>query len=133
MGVRRDDRLLITEKFEAGSIRFLISTDTLDDPEPADTLRAQWVVNYDCPSSPEDYVRRVRQARQVGGGCIVVNLANAQDALFLRDIESNYGLSYSSKYRSSSEVIQDPITCKLTRCHWIPGEDLSLVVTVNLS
>lgn len=55
-GVEQDDRFAIIEKFEKGLIRLLITTDVA--ARGIDIPDVEYVINYDLPDNPENYVHR---------------------------------------------------------------------------
>ena len=54
--MNQDDRDLIMREFRSGSSRVLITTDLL--ARGIDVQLVSLVVNYDLPSSPENYIQR---------------------------------------------------------------------------
>ncbi|HRH36689.1 MAG TPA: DEAD/DEAH box helicase, partial [Catalimonadaceae bacterium] len=53
----QEDRLSVMEKFKSGAVRVLIATDI--SARGIDISGVQYVVNYDLPDEPENYVHRV--------------------------------------------------------------------------
>lgn len=66
-GKEQDDRLQVMDEFKKGNIRILITTDV--NARGIDIPNVDYVVNYDLPDEPENYVHRVgRTGRGVQKG-----------------------------------------------------------------
>jgi ATP-dependent RNA helicase RhlE len=66
-GKEQDDRLQVMEEFKKGDIKLLITTDV--NARGIDIPDVEYVVNYDLPDVPENYVHRVgRTGRGVKKG-----------------------------------------------------------------
>ncbi|MEX6686466.1 DEAD/DEAH box helicase [Danxiaibacter flavus] len=66
-GKEQDDRLTVMDKFKDGNVKVLITTDV--NARGIDIPNVEYVVNYDLPDEPENYVHRVgRTGRGVQKG-----------------------------------------------------------------
>jgi len=88
-GKEQDDRLSVMKEFKNGSIRMLITTDV--NARGIDIPNVDYVVNYDLPEEPENYVHRVgRTGRGVQKGQ-AVSFCSVEEKPLLEQIESFLG------------------------------------------
>jgi superfamily II DNA/RNA helicase len=78
-------RDLALAKFRTGEVRTLIATDIA--ARGIDVEGISHVVNFDLPDVPETYVHRIGRTARAGATGIAISLCDAQEAVFLRDIE----------------------------------------------
>ncbi len=79
------DRLSVLNKFRAGEVKVLIATDV--SARGIDIADVDFVVNYDMPDVPENYVHRVgRTGRGVKKG-LAVSFCSTEEKQVLADIE----------------------------------------------
>jgi len=71
--------------FKNGEIRVLVATDVA--ARGLDISNLPYVVNYDMPSSPEDYVHRIGRTGRAGESGIAVSLVSHDEKLHLKAIE----------------------------------------------
>ena len=71
--------------FKNGEIRILVATDVA--ARGLDIRNLPYVVNYDMPSIPEDYVHRIGRTGRAGAGGIAVSLVSHDEKLHLEAIE----------------------------------------------
>ncbi len=74
------------EEFKAGQIRILVATDVA--ARGLDISNLPYVVNYDMPSIPEDYVHRIGRTGRAGVQGIAVSLVSHEEQPFLQAIEA---------------------------------------------
>lgn len=74
------------EAFKNGEIRILVATDVA--ARGLDISNLPYVVNYDMPSTPEDYVHRIGRTGRAGVSGIAVSLVSAEERLHLQAIEN---------------------------------------------
>ncbi|BCS96715.1 ATP-dependent RNA helicase RhlE [Desulfoluna limicola] len=74
------------EEFKRGEIRILVATDVA--ARGLDISNLPFVVNYDMPSIPEDYVHRIGRTGRAGVSGIAVSLVSAEEKRFLDAIEA---------------------------------------------
>ena len=79
------DRDLALERFRNSKVRFLIATDVA--ARGLDIEDISHVINYDAPSSPEDYVHRVGRTARAGREGVALTLITPIEILKIRDIE----------------------------------------------
>ena len=73
------------EAFKNGDIPVLVATDVA--ARGLDISNLPYVVNYDVPGSPEDYVHRIGRTGRAGVSGIAVSLVSAADEQHLQAIE----------------------------------------------
>ena len=71
--------------FKSGKIRILVATDIAARGIDIDQL--PYVVNFDLPNVPENYVHRIGRTGRAGNTGIAISLVCIDDQPFLRDIE----------------------------------------------
>lgn len=84
----QSDRELIMKEFRSGSSRVLITTDLL--ARGIDVQQVSLVVNYDLPSSVENYIHRIGRSGRFGKKGVAINFVTTPDVQQLRYIESYY-------------------------------------------
>jgi ATP-dependent RNA helicase RhlE len=85
----QQDRLLVLDKFRSGEVKILIATDV--SARGIDIANVDYVVNYDLPDVPENYVHRVgRTGRGMQKG-LAVSFCAAEEKPILAEIEDFMG------------------------------------------
>jgi len=88
-GKEQDDRLTVMKEFKQGDIKVLITTDV--NARGIDIPNVEYVVNYDLPDEPENYVHRVgRTGRGVQKGQ-AVSFCSPEEKPILDTIQSFLG------------------------------------------
>ncbi|MFO1435551.1 MAG: DEAD/DEAH box helicase [Gammaproteobacteria bacterium] len=80
-------------QFKQGQVLVLVATDVA--ARGIDVERLSHVVNFDLPSSPEDYVHRIGRTGRAGASGEAVSLVSGAERKQLRDIERMLGKSLS--------------------------------------
>ena len=73
------------EAFKNGEIRILVATDVA--ARGLDISNLPYVVNYDMPGSPEDYVHRIGRTGRAGVSGIAVSLVSPEERPYLQAVE----------------------------------------------
>lgn len=73
------------EKFTAGEVNIICATDVL--ARGIDIDHVDYVVNYDLPTQPEDYIHRVGRTGRAGEAGFAVSFVTPETESALRDIE----------------------------------------------
>jgi ATP-dependent RNA helicase RhlE len=73
-------------EFKSGAIRILVATDVA--ARGLDITNLPYVVNYDMPSIPEDYVHRIGRTGRAGVIGIAVSLVSHEEEKHLENIEN---------------------------------------------
>jgi ATP-dependent RNA helicase RhlE len=79
-------RVRALEDFKAGKVTALVATAVA--ARGLDIKELPYVVNYELPNVPEDYVHRIGRTARAGGTGNAVSLVAHDEAPLLRDIES---------------------------------------------
>lgn len=82
------DREMVMREFISGSSRVLVSTDLL--ARGIDVQQVSIVINYDFPSTKENYIHRCGRCGRFGRKGIAISLVTNDDAKMMREVESFY-------------------------------------------
>jgi ATP-dependent RNA helicase RhlE len=85
----QQERIKALDAFKAGSIRVLVATDVA--ARGIDIEALPYVVNYDLPHNPEDYVHRIGRTGRAGAKGEAISLVSEAENRYLRDIEKLIG------------------------------------------
>lgn len=86
--MEQQDRETVLREFRSGSTRVLITTDLL--ARGIDVQQVSLVINYDIPTSKENYIHRIGRSGRFGRKGVAINLVTANDSEQLKDIETHY-------------------------------------------
>jgi translation initiation factor 4A len=75
-------------EFRSGSSRIIITTDLL--ARGIDVQQVSLVINYDLPSSKENYIHRIGRSGRFGRKGVAINFITPRDVQMMRDIEQFY-------------------------------------------
>lgn len=75
--------------FKSGKVCVLVATDIA--ARGIDIEELPYVVNYDLPNVPEDYVHRIGRTGRAGESGIAISLVDASEAKYLNDIQKLLG------------------------------------------
>merc|ERR1712087_937432 len=81
-------RNLVMRQFQSGSSRVLISTDLL--ARGIDVQQVSLVINYDLPSSTENYLHRIGRSGRDGRKGVAINFVTDRDVRQMQRIECFY-------------------------------------------
>ena len=84
--VNQVKRLRILEDFRAGKIRIVVATDVAGRGIHVDDIA--YVVNYDFPYEPEDYVHRIGRTGRAGHTGTAISFADEDESFIIPDIEA---------------------------------------------
>ena len=96
-------RVAALHGFKTGKVRALVATEVA--ARGLDIKELPFVVNYELPNVPEDYVHRIGRTGRAGASGIAVSLVAPDEAGLLRDIERVLGRSIP---RTTPPAIQLP-------------------------
>eukprot|EP00922_Rhytidocystis_sp_ex-Travisia-forbesii_P022348 GHVS01032733.1.p1 GENE.GHVS01032733.1~~GHVS01032733.1.p1 ORF type:complete len:415 (+),score=66.75 GHVS01032733.1:190-1434(+) len=82
------DRECVMREFRSGSTRVLITTDLL--ARGIDVQQVSLVINYDIPSSLENYIHRIGRSGRFGRKGVAINFVTHSDSDQLKEIEKHY-------------------------------------------
>ncbi len=77
------------KEFKNGEIRILVATDVA--ARGIDISNLPYVVNYDMPAMPEDYIHRIGRTGRAGISGIAVSLVSHEEKIHLKAIEKLLG------------------------------------------
>ena len=77
--------------FRNGRVMTLVATDIAARGIDVDGI--SHVINYDLPNIPESYVHRIGRTARAGADGVAISFCDAEEAVFLRDIERLIGLA----------------------------------------
>jgi len=77
------------EEFRRGDIRILVATDVA--ARGLDIINLPYVVNYDMPTIPEDYIHRIGRTGRAGESGIAISLVSPEEKRHLQAIEALLG------------------------------------------
>jgi len=86
--LNQEERSLVMKEFRSGSSRVLVSTDLL--ARGIDVQQVSLVVNYDLPSSMENYLHRIGRSGRFGRKGAAINFVTNSDVRPMREIEKYY-------------------------------------------
>ena len=84
----QEERSRIVKEFRNGESRILISTDLLS--RGIDVQQVSVVINYDVPSSIDNYIHRIGRSGRFGRKGVAINLITFTDISKLHEIEKYY-------------------------------------------
>merc|ERR1712137_1322876 len=87
-GLDMDQRSLVMREFRSGSSRVLISTDLL--ARGIDVQQISLVINYDLPSSIENYLHRIGRGGRFGRKGAAINFVTSDCVEQLAEIAKFY-------------------------------------------
>ena len=83
------ERMKALDAFKAGTMRVLVATDVA--ARGLDIEALPYVVNYDLPHNPEDYVHRIGRTGRAGASGEAISLVSESETRYLKDIERLLG------------------------------------------
>lgn len=94
-------RQLMVRQFRSGNCKILVTTELLRGEDFSEVL---WVINYDLPKNPKDYVRRIVGCfdRQVK----VINLITTNDTITKRNIETSFNMQMLNLPQNVADLCQ---------------------------
>lgn len=82
------ERDAIMSEFRSGQSRVLITTDVW--ARGIDVQQVSLVINYDLPTSRENYLHRIGRSGRFGRKGVAINFVTTEDVRILRDLEQFY-------------------------------------------
>ena len=83
-------RTQVLESFRRGEVTLLVCSDVA--ARGLDIQDMSHVLNFDVPSSPEDYIHRIGRTGRAGRAGRAISIALPEDGLYVNDIEALIGL-----------------------------------------
>lgn len=92
--------------FKSGAVRVLVATDIA--ARGIDVKDISVVINYDLPSTPEDYVHRIGRTGRAGASGLAITIATPEQKAEVRDIERTMKRSLGQLGSSSVMFAPEP-------------------------
>ena len=105
--VNQNRRLRVLEVFREGKIRTVVATDVAGRGLHVDDIG--FVVNFDFPYEPEDYVHRIGRTGRAGHTGVAISFADEDESFIIPDIEKYIGEELKCTVLHSD----DPLLAKL--------------------
>lgn len=96
-------RETIMREFRSGSSRVLITTDLL--ARGIDVQQVSLVINYDLPTSKENYIHRIGRGGRFGRKGVAINFVTTEDVASLREIERFYNTQVDEMPMNVADLI----------------------------
>lgn len=97
------ERNEVMEKFRAGQVRILLSTDLL--ARGIDVQQLSLVINYDLPKEKETYIHRIGRSGRYGRKGVAINLVSDRDVEYMKFIETFYDTKIEEMPANIAEII----------------------------
>jgi ATP-dependent RNA helicase RhlE len=85
----QQERIKALDEFKSGEVGILVATDVA--ARGLDISALPYVVNFDMPHNPEDYVHRIGRTGRAGASGEAISLMTEDEARYLKDIERLIG------------------------------------------
>jgi ATP-dependent RNA helicase RhlE len=85
----QQERIKALDAFKTGEVGILVATDVA--ARGLDISALPYVVNFDLPHNPEDYVHRIGRTGRAGASGEAISLMTEDEARYLKDIEKLIG------------------------------------------
>ena len=87
--VNQNRRLRVLEDFREGRVRVVVATDVAGRGLHVDDIG--FVINFDFPYEPEDYVHRIGRTGRAGASGVAISFADEDESFIIPDIEKFIG------------------------------------------
>jgi ATP-dependent RNA helicase RhlE len=110
------DRLMVMKRFKNGEFKILIATDV--SARGIDIPSVDFVVNYDLPEKPENYVHRVGRTGRADKKGIAVSFCSKEEKPMLEEIEEYIGKPVEVMEINKTEYNQTLAFTAETKSDW---------------
>ena len=93
----------VMAEFRSGASRVLIATDVWG--RGLDVQQVSLVINYDLPTSRENYIHRIGRSGRFGRKGVAINFVTDEDVSILRDIEQYYATQIDEMPMNVAELM----------------------------
>lgn len=97
------EREAVSEEFRSGASRVLIATDVW--ARGLDVRQVSLVINYDIPTSREQYIHRIGRSGRFGRKGVAINFVREEDIGAMRDIEQYYATQIDEMPMNVADLI----------------------------
>jgi ATP-dependent RNA helicase RhlB len=104
--VQQNRRLRALEDFRSGKIRVVVATDVAGRGIHVDDIG--FVINYDFPYEPEDYVHRIGRTGRAGHEGTAISFADENESFIIPDIEKFTGESLKCTMPEDELLVAPP-------------------------
>eukprot|EP00923_Selenidium_pygospionis_P041485 GHVN01071915.1.p1 GENE.GHVN01071915.1~~GHVN01071915.1.p1 ORF type:complete len:212 (-),score=34.36 GHVN01071915.1:723-1304(-) len=101
--MQQQQRDVVMQQFRSSSSRVLVTTDLL--ARGIDVQQVSVVVNYDLPSSFENYIHRIGRSGRFGRRGTAINFCTDEDMNHLREIEAHYNTQIEEMPANFAEIL----------------------------
>jgi ATP-dependent RNA helicase RhlE len=115
----QQERIKALDAFKAGTMRVLVATDVA--ARGLDIEALPFVVNYDLPHNPEDYVHRIGRTGRAGASGEAISLVSESETRYLKDIEKLLGSVIESRIVPGFELDAAEVPAYQTRTPHAPA------------
>jgi superfamily II DNA/RNA helicase len=110
--VNQNRRLRVLEDFRNGKIRIVVATDVAGRGIHVDDIG--FVINFDFPYAPEDYVHRIGRTGRAGQSGVAISFADEDESFTIPEIEKYIGEELKCTLLKADDPLLAPIP-KVTR------------------
>ena len=104
--VQQNRRLRALEDFRSGKVRVVVATDVAGRGIHVDDIG--FVVNYDFPYEPEDYVHRIGRTGRAGHAGTAISFADENESFIIPEIEKFIGTPLKCTYPDDAMLVPLP-------------------------
>lgn len=104
----QNQRQYVLSQFKEGKVRVLVATDIA--ARGIDIQDLEYVINYDLPNIPEDYVHRIGRSGRAGADGYAISLCEPEENIFARDIERLLGQQIPTVNNHPFPQTEQPMT-----------------------
>jgi ATP-dependent RNA helicase RhlB len=105
--VNQNRRLRVLEDFREGKVRIVVATDVAGRGLHVDDIG--FVINFDFPYEPEDYVHRIGRTGRAGASGTAISFADEDESFIIPDIEKYIG----EELKCTVLTHDDPLLAKM--------------------
>ncbi len=126
----QQERIKALDAFKAGTMRVLVATDVA--ARGLDIEALPFVVNYDLPHNPEDYVHRIGRTGRAGASGEAISLVSESETRYLKDIEKLLGSVIEPRIVPGFELDAAEVPAYQTRTPHAPARSAAPLNSVAL-
>ena len=119
--VHQSRRLRVLEDFRSGKTRIVVATDVAGRGLHVDDIG--FVINFDFPYAPEDYVHRIGRTGRAGQKGVAISFADEDESFTIPEIEDYIGEELKCTMLRADDPLLAPIP-KVTRSHHRRGRPM---------
>lgn len=105
--VNQNRRLRVLEDFRSGKVRIVVATDVAGRGLHVDDIG--FVINFDFPYAPEDYVHRIGRTGRAGASGVAISFADEDESFTIPEIEKFIGEELKCTILKQDDPLLAPI------------------------